>query len=523
MKATNFLPLLGAAGLAPLTTAAQSASPNVVYVFPDQMRGSAMHFWDTPPYNRHTRVCADPVHTPNLDRFAGEAVVLSEACSTCPVSSPHRGMLLSGMFPERNGVTLNCMNARPESTLSQSAECIGDVFSAAGYDCAYIGKLHVDFPTRNNPQRPGTYVADEAEVWDAYTPPERRHGFGYWYSYGTYDVHKHPHYWDTRGDRHEIDEWSPKHEVDKAIAYLDNEEGVRDPSKPFFLMISMNPPHSPYRSTQDCMEEDYARYRDRSLGELLVRPNADTLMAKAPCAAYYFASVTGVDREFGRLLDALKARGLDRNTIVVFSSDHGETMCSHSIEDPKNSIYRESFNVPFLVRYPGVLEHRVDDLLLSSTDIMPTLLSLAGLADRIPASVEGRDLAGALRNERKAERPSSALYIRNLNGRRDRDKMVRGIFPEARGIKTHRYTMELVIDRNRQLKKAVIFDDRKDPYQLHPLTAADRPKLYAELCRELAAELQRSNDIWYRERILDGTIPYAAAERPTGPAAPTNR
>ena len=350
MKQRNILPLVGAASALCLPSLVRAEQPNIVYVFPDQLRNCSLHFWNDAPYDTHTRCAADPTFTPAIDAFAAESVVLSEAHSTCPVSSPYRGMMLTGMFPERNGVTLNCMNARPESTLAPDAVCISDVLAAAGYDCAYIGKLHADYPTRNNPQRPGTYVVDGDEVWDAYTPPERRHGFNYWYSYGTFDVHKHPHYWDTEGNRHDIDEWSPKHEVDRAIAYLNNENGVRDTSKPFLMMIGMNPPHAPYSSTEDCMEEDYALYRERSLSELFVRPNADTTMRKSRSAAYYFASVTGVDREFGRLLEALKERGLDRNTIVVFTSDHGETMCSHSLQDPKNSIYRESFNVPFQIR-----------------------------------------------------------------------------------------------------------------------------------------------------------------------------
>ena len=158
-------------------------------------------------------------------------------------------------------------------------------------------------------------------------------------------------------------------------------------------MVGMNPPHSPYRSLDDCMEEDFNLYKNQPLDSLLVRPNADSKMLKAESARYYFASVTGVDRAFGQILDALKELGLDKNTIVVFASDHGETMCSQHTEDPKNSPYSESMNVPFLVRFPDKIKPRVDDLMLSSPDIMPTLLGLAGLADSIPAEVQGRNYA----------------------------------------------------------------------------------------------------------------------------------
>lgn len=508
MKLTGKIASLAGLGLASCISPIESEQPNVIYIFPDQFRQSSLGFWQQEPYASQIRWVGDPVLTPNLDQFANEAVVLTEVVSTCPVSSPHRGMLLSGMYPERNGVTLNCMAQLPESSLREDAECIGDVFSEAGYDCAYIGKLHVDFPTPNNPQQPGTYVSSRRPEWDAYTPPERRHGFNYWYSYGTFDEHKNPHYWDSEGNRHDPKEWSVKHETDKAIEYILNENGERDSSKPFFMMLSYNPPHSPYQSLDDCMEEDYMLYADKSLGELYVRPNADTTMLKAPSMRYYLANVTGVDREFGRIISTLRDLGIDRNTIVVFASDHGETMCSHSLQDPKNSIYRESLNTPFMVRYPEKLTPRVDSLLLSTTDIMPTLLGLAGMEDLIPQSVEGRDLSPAIRGEKGAYRPQSALYMRNLNGETDSLGMVRGIFPEARGLKCGQYTFELTIDRQMQLSGVLIFDDYADPYQLSPICPEQNPELYGQLCEQLGAKLKESNDIWCRQRILDDLVKY---------------
>lgn len=507
----NIVPLAGVF-LSACTTAAADR-PNVIYVFPDQFRNSALGFWNEPEYAAQVGWRGDPVVTPNLDRFASEAVVLSEAVSNFPVSSPHRGMLLSGMYPERNGVVLNCMAERPEAELRADAACMGDVFRAAGYECAYIGKLHVDCPRPNNPQQPGTYVSDRRPEWDAYTPPERRHGFNYWYSYGTYDVHKHPHYWDTAGERHDVEEWSVRHEVDKAAAYIANRGGERDASKPFFMMIGMNPPHSPYGSTDDCDLEGYELYRDRPLADLLVRPNADTTMAKAAAARYYFANVSGIDREFGRLLRALDEAGLAQNTIVVFASDHGETMCSHGISDPKNSIYRESLNIPFIVRYPGRIAHRVDDLLLSTPDIMPTLLGLAGLGGRIPASVEGRDFSAVLRGDaEQPERPRAALYMRNLNGERDAAGLVHGFFAEARGVKTATHTMELSVDRSGALQRVLLFDDVHDPYQMQGIAPEEAPELFAGLCRELARLLRDTDDVWYRERVLGELLPYDGLE-----------
>ncbi|MDD4159267.1 MAG: sulfatase [Proteiniphilum sp.] len=505
----GLIPLLSCAGKEKNAAQANPA-PNVIYVFPDQMRNSAMGFWSNEPYTRHFRYKGDPVITPNLNKFADEAVVFSSAFSNCPLSSPHRGSLMTGMYPNKSGAMLNMNSSRPVSSLRDDAVTISDLFSQNGYNCAYIGKYHLDYPTPNDPDRPGHYVEDKSPVWDAYTPPEKRHGFDFWYSYGTFDVHKHPHYWDTKGTRHEIHEWSPKHDADIAISYLQNNAGQRDSSKPFFMMVSMNPPHHPYRSLDDCMEEDYNLYKNKTPGELLIRDNADTTMAKAASAPYYFAQVTGVDREFGRILQALDSLGLSENTIVVFASDHGETMCSHGINDPKNSPYTEATNIPFLIRYPGKLSPKVENHIFASPDIMPTLLGLCGLSDKIPQQVQGYNFAEYLTTGKSSlALPESALYIRNMNGEKDMNGKVNTYFPESRGVKTSEYTLSLSIDRkSKRLKQVLFFHDEADPYQLHNLSLDDYPTQKISLLKELALLLKKAEDPWYNERILADMIPY---------------
>ncbi|MGN1220647.1 MAG: sulfatase-like hydrolase/transferase, partial [Candidatus Cryptobacteroides sp.] len=278
----------------------------------------------------------------------------------------------------------------------------------------------------------------------------------------------------------------------------------RDKDAPFFLALPYNPPHSPYESTDDCMEEDYNIYKDMTYRQLYVRENADTTLSKAPSARYYFANVTGVDREFGRILSELKKLGLDKNTIVVFTSDHGETMCSQGILDPKNSIYTESFNVPMIIRYPGKIRPHVDTTLLSSVDIMPTLLSMAGLHDNIPQSAEGQDLSSILMEKENAcQAPSAVLYIRNVNGEVAPDGKVSGFFPVARGIRTSTHTMEISIKRDGSLGRITIFDDKADPYQMHPIDPEANPQLFATLTDILREKLREANDIWYRDNIIE--------------------
>lgn len=508
--------MIGALGILALSNCkAQQANsriqhPNVIYVFPDQFRNHAMEFWGQKGFREKINFRNDPVHTPHLNSFARESVVLTSAISNCPLSSPHRGSLLTGLYPNKSGVPLNCKSTNPISSLRDDAECVSDVFSKNGYDCAYFGKLHVDYPIKNDPQRPGKYVGDEEVVWDAYTPKEKCHNFNYWYSYGTFNEHKNPHYWDNDGKKHEPKEWSPLHEAKKVISYLKNEDGVRDPQKPFFIMVGMNPPHAPYRSLNDCMEEDFNLYKDRPLDSLLVRPNVDKTMKKAASTPYYFASITGVDRAFGQILCALKELGMDKNTIVVFSSDHGETMCSQGVNDAKNSPYTEAMNVPFIVRYPEKLVPRVDDLILSTPDVMPTLLGLAGLSDLIPSEVQGKNYAPFFLNEKtKIERPGGALYIFNVDGKKDSEGKTIAYTARGRGFKTAHYTLALYVNsKTKQLEKSMLFDDVNDPYQINNLPLKDNVDIVKEICATMGKTLKEIDDPWYKERILQDMIPY---------------
>ena len=185
-------------------------------------------------------------------------------------------------------------------------------------------------------------------------------------------------------------------------------------------------------------------------------------------------------------------------------------MCSQHTDDPKNSPFSESMNVPFIVRFPDKIKPRLDDLMLSSPDIMPTLLGLAGLSDSIPTDVQGRNYASLFFNE-KADivRPTGALYIQNLDGKKDADGKVRSYFPSSRGFKSARYTLALYIDRdNRKLVKSLLFDDEKDPYQMNNLPLEENKEVVNELCAEMGKGLKEIDDPWYRERILSDIIPY---------------
>jgi len=382
-------------------------TPNLLFVFPDQMRGQALGFMNE-----------DPVITPNLDGFAAESLVLTNAASNYPVCSPFRAMLMTGRFPHANKVLSNCnSNSAPfGNELQQSDRCWSDVLKDRGYSLGYIGKWHLDAPYK-------PYVKCENNrpnfAWNEWCPPERRHGFDFWYAYGTYDYHLTPMYWATDSTRDtptRVKQWGPEHEADLAIKYIRNTGGkYRKPDRPFALVMSMNPPHTPYHLVP---KKYLDMYEGKTYKDLINRPNVnkegDTPGGKLARRHIknYFAMVTGVDDQFGRVLKALKAEGLEKDTIVVFTSDHGNCLGSH--EHPtKNVHYEESMRVPFLIRWPGKIKPRRDDLLTSSPDICPTLLDLMGFAADTPTQVDGVSHASLFLRP-----PNQQIHIRNQQDQR---------------------------------------------------------------------------------------------------------
>lgn len=160
-------------------------TPNLVFIMADQWRGQAIGC-----------LGLEPVQTPNLDRLASEGVYFTDAISSYPVSSPARGMLMTGMYPTNSKVTGNCNSATApyHVELPTEARCWSDVLKDQGYELGYIGKWHLDAPHQPYID---TYNNKGKIAWNEWCPKERRHGFSYWIAYGTYDYHLKPMYWDT--------------------------------------------------------------------------------------------------------------------------------------------------------------------------------------------------------------------------------------------------------------------------------------------------------------------------------------
>ncbi len=463
-------------------TMAKSSQPNLVYVYPDEMRGSGMKFMGEEPH----------IITPHLDQFSKESLVLTEAAVNYPVCVPYRTMLMTGKYPHNNKVITNCF--RDGKDLPNEQRWWSDVLADAGYDLGYIGKWHINTTVGKNYQ--GKKLKGAASGW---IEPAKRHNFRYWRNHTT-NNHFKAQYWtekDQPQDVKTVPKWSAEFDADNAVEYINNKDGkFRDPNKPFAVAVSMNPPHSPYKGFVPKKYEDlYKHLSDEELCEKF--PNIPAKGTKwgdyyRKQIRSYYGAITGVDEQFGRILKALKDNGLDENTIVVFTSDHGNCLGRHEMIT-KNNHFEESMKVPFLVRWPGKIKPRKDNLLISTPDIYPTLMGLMGTKTGMPTDIDGVDFSELFVKDIKMKRPTSQLYMwvsidDHSYGRR--------------GVRTHRYT--LCLDRGREGKKRTplkvsLYDRQEDPFQMNNI-AEKRPDLVKSLINdELIPWLKETKDPW-----LDG-------------------
>lgn len=451
-----------------------AARPNLLLILADQWRGQALGF-----------LGEERVQTPTLDALARESLVLTEAVSNYPVCSPYRGMLMSGQYPFKNGVYSNC-NSRTEPfgcELKKATRCWSDVLADARYSLGYIGKWHLEAPRK---PYVASYNNKPGFAWNEWTPPQRRHGFGFWHAYNTFDRHLKPEYWIdgmSRDERLKVERWGPEHEADVAIGFLQK----RAEGRPFALVVSMNPPHMPYRQVPRGYVDRYAKIPNSKLiGDRpdLQPPRSRWGRYTRNNLRFQYAMMTGVDEQVGRILAALDRLELAKNTIVVFTSDHGDCLGLHG-KVSKNNHYELSMRVPLIVRWPDQIKARRDGLLISTPDLYPTLLGLMGLADKVPAAVEGRDFAELFRTG-KGDRPAAQLYMWSPPG---------DIAAGRRGVRTARYTV--VIDRPKGGAETVVLRDRvDDPYQMQDFAEA-RPAVVKRLRQEhLEPMLRRIGDPW---------------------------
>lgn len=415
--------------------------PNVIFILTDQWRASAMGYMGN-----------DIVQTPHIDEFARSGISFKNAVSVLPVCTPYRASLMTGRYPTSTGMFIN------DLYLPYEELCMAEIFNDAGYNTAYLGKWHLDGHGRKD------FVA-----------PERRQGWMYWK--GSECDHNYPreHYYENTDTTMRFWEGYSTYAIaGEALNYM--EEHASD-EEPFCLFVSIATPHFPHHTAPEEYMDLYTP------DKLKLRPNVPEEMS---ADAYrelqgYYAHCTATDKAIGEIIDKTKSLGIYNNSIIVFTSDHGEMMGSHNIGyRMKHAAYAESSSIPFLISYPGIGDNagKVAEAALTTPDILPSILSLCNID--IPATIEGYDLSNIIKSPAK-EPERAALYMNLAPFGSMYD------LEEYRAVRTSAYTYVKT-----PVGPSMLFDNKKDPYQMNNLVGEEVfADIQAKLDDQLMTELKR--------------------------------
>ncbi len=405
----------------PLLHGGAPAKPNILFLFPDQWRRQAFSRWGDPN-----------VRTPNLDRLAAEGTEFTRAYSNHPVCSPARSMLMTGLYTHQNGFLRN------NFYLEQHPENLGYRLKDVGYRTGYIGKWHLD-----GHERPGFVPPHRRQGWDDF------HGFnrGHWYRLND-PKESQARYFTPDGELVYSDVFEPILQTDIALDFIKRQE----PDQPWALTVSYGPPHDPYTPPPSHQRHDPS--------QIHWRPNVpeDAREHYGKDIAGYYGLCELIDEQIGRLLDHLESSGLADNTLVIFSSDHGDMLGSQG-RGQKLVPWEESAGIPLVVRGPGVHKGHTSSQLVSIIDFAPTLLALAGTTPS-PRMV-GRDISPVLRGEAIQDRPVLLEGFMHMEQR------------QWRSLVTDRYKLTLVAEEKAgnatHSLLNQLYDLEEDPYETNNL------------------------------------------------------
>jgi uncharacterized sulfatase len=335
--------------------------------------------------------------TPKLDKLAAEGMRFDKAYTCSPVCAPARSAIFTGIWPHANGVWAN------ELPLGNTIKTIGERLSKHKIHCAYIGKWHLD-----GHDYFGNGICPEG--WDK----------NYWYDMKCY-----------------LDELSPEERIqsrkpgrdkvgikqeftfanrcsDRALDFLSK---YHDES--FFLVVSYDEPHGPYLCPKKYTDEyaDYCFPKKRNVWDTLenkpehqrvwagerISENKDELIIRK---SEYFGCNTFVDSEIGRVVDAINKHAPE--AMVIYTSDHGDMLASHSLSNKGPAAYEENVRIPFIVRWPGIVKKGgICTTPVSHIDIVPTILDVMGV--EIPQTLDGKSMRNLLLNP--ASELKNNIYI----------------------------------------------------------------------------------------------------------------
>lgn len=462
----------------------ETARPNLIYIFADQLRYYSLGYTG----DKRAR-------TPHIDALRAESTDLCQTVSGHPVCAPYRASLFTGKYTTSTGMVIN------EIRMNTNHHTFADVLNENGYETSYIGKWHL-------------YAAELGNHYDpknSYIPKGRdRLGFdGYFaaynfrheYSTGTAYYHL------DSPEKIYYDKYEPDAQVDMAVEQL---ERLKEGEAPFALFLSIGTPHDPW-VPENVPEEYLKRFADTEF-ELPPNylpendPHADEWARLSheereeltEWMRVYYAMAANLDDNIGRLMEAIHRMGLDENSIVVFTSDHGELFGAHG-RRAKNIFYEEAVRVPMLIRWPGIIEkNAVRDCVVNTVDIMPTLLSLMGLP--VPEETEGSDLSRAVKGLEDWD--EGALMM--CTG----PTAAWGDGQEWRALRTRRYKYAVYKLDGQEL----LFDLVNDPYEMENLAGDPNfSGIKEELKQQMAAKMEAINDhfennTYYKENWVEDRI-----------------
>jgi len=477
--------------------------PNIIYVLADQLG-----------YQHCCYAGTWQAHTPNIDRLASQGIDFRQAVSSMPVCAAYRASLFTGKYTTSTGMVINELRMNPRH------ECLAHVLTKAGYETGYIGKWHLY----------ANELGGHLEPRNSFTPrgPHRLGFDGFWAAYGFHHFY-HGAYYHTESPEmipYPKGVYEPDAQTDQAIDFIQSRARG---DKPFLLVLSVGTPHDPW-TEKNAPAEDLERFRNTSFG---LPPNYSEDLDPYGDAwsnrhydpdlieqekRIYYAMTTNLDRNVGRLIQALEKAGITEDTMLVFTSDHGEMFGAHG-RRAKNTFYEEAARVPFVLRYPAkVTGGAVSDACLNTVDIMPTLLGLCGLGDEIPREVEGMDLSHLAMGENGPE-PEAALLMNTGACASWEDGH------EWRALRDKRFTYAVYRGSDKLPRKELLFDNLADPCQMKNLI--DDPahgktaERFREMLRDRMAELNDTfpASTWYRGRWVDENRIIIASARGPFPAS----
>jgi len=446
----------------------ESKSPNIVLILADDMG-----YGDFGALN-HGRT-----QTPHLDALMAEGVCLTQHYSASCVCAPARAGLMTGRYPHRTGA-ISLMGFRGLDRLALREATMADLLRNAGHRTGIVGKWHLgDGDLRYHSRQRGF---DEATVFSG--------GVSDYYSWRL----------DCNGVRMKADgRYLTDVITDESIAFIRRNRHV-----PFFLYVGYNAPHRPLQAP----EED-------------IRPFLETGQFGEPVSILY-GMIRRMDTGIGRILDALEAEELDRNTIVLFTSDNGPDLGTYGGQDQmryncgyrdgKYSVHEGGIRVPMLVRWPdGVEGGRACHEMIHMADWLPTLLSACGAERPENPKLDGEDILPVLRGERNDDVPKRfwqwtryhPAMTSNAAMRDGAWKLVRPTIPAGHRMQPDDAAMSKRIQENPDMPFPVVdaplpeidlsnppppelYDVQADPLEQHDL-AAEQPERVSRMLRELEA------------------------------------